>query len=177
MRIGDAETSRPHPDAFSFDNNINIELDVNFNSLSNDLTHAYSTLSEDEISELVQKYHLPVKDFWYVAHSIIRAHQSLPGGLAIYETSLKGECWFPFKDNLAKIFRLIRLCPSQLVLNGWRSLVPFDTYCRGKGIAPKAGLFLKLFRLVWVDKSEFRYSFMAYPSCKFLVDTSSSLKG
>ena len=47
----------------------------------------------------------------------------------------------------------------------------------GKGVAPKVEFFLKLFRFVCVDKSELRYSFMAYPGCKFLVDSSSSLKG
>ena len=164
------ETSRPPLEGFSFDDDIAIELDMGSNNFPDDLTHAHSTLSEDEISELTSKYHLPTKGFWYVTPSSLRAHQSPPGGLAIYETFLEAGCRFPLEENLAEIFRLVGLCPSQLVPNGWRSLVSFIICCRGKGVAPKAELFLKLFRLVCSDKSELRYSFMAYPGYKFLVD-------
>jgi len=141
MQIKNVETSRLSPEGFSFDDDIDIELELNSNNLLDDLTHAHSILSEDEIFELATKYHLPMKGFWYIAPSSLRAYQSPPGGLAIYEAFLEAGYQFPSEKNLAKIFHLIGLCPSQLVPNGWRSLVSFIICCRGKGIAPKAELF------------------------------------
>ena len=177
MQIEDAKTSMLHRESFSFDNNNDIELELDCTNLPRDLTHTHSTLTEDEISELVKKYHFPMKGFWYVAPSNLRTHQSSLGGLAICKASLETGCRFSFENNLAEIFRIIGLCPSQLVPNEWKSLVAFIICCQGKGIIPKAELFLKLFYLVCIDKFELHYSFIAFFGCKFLVDNPSSLKG
>ena len=91
MQIEDAESSRLHPEGFSFDNDIEIELELDCSNLSHDLTHAHSSLTEDKISKLIKKYDLPMKGFWYVAPSNLRAYQSSQGELAIYEASRNNE--------------------------------------------------------------------------------------
>ncbi len=136
-----------------------------------------SDLVPEDLDRFVARYHLPEACNVTLPGPEERMSHPPPGKVAINEDILRAGFRFPLSDLVVQVLRGLRVAPTQLVPNSWRTLTAFQVLCRMHEVPATLNVFWKCYGLNGHPRDRGWWCFAARRGCGLVKEAPSSIHG